>query len=74
MPLFAAYGLLTALMTALAATLSVLASVLVLITRDRELAEVVDLDDGQYSRPDQVDHVSVATFVRVKVIPRKPIT
>jgi uncharacterized protein len=43
MPLFAAYGLLTALMIvmALAATLVVLPSVLMLITRDRPAAKVV---------------------------------
>jgi len=41
MPLFAAYGLLTALMILMAvtATLVVLPSVLVLITRDRSVAD-----------------------------------
>lgn len=55
MPLFAAYGLLTALMIlmALVATLLVLPSVLMLITTDREASETIDLADSATHTPKQ---------------------
>ena len=76
MPLFAAYGLLTALMIAMAlvATLIVLPSVLVAITRDRGDEDHIDLQNLEHGGPDKVDHVPVTTLIRMKFVQRQSIT